>query len=154
MELESVDIEHQSKEEINKNFIQQLVSSEALIDKNVDNSEYILGSQTYQLPRLFSGKILLELCNSSWTRSKNAKEDVQPYLRGCKWSPDGTCCLSVVNNDGVHVTELPRDLYEGSVTSSRMIDILDSVIHVKEAGLIYDFCWYPGMNSANPETCW
>ncbi|KAJ0176025.1 hypothetical protein K1T71_008199 [Dendrolimus kikuchii] len=34
-----------------------------------------------------------------------------------------------------------------------MIDILDSVIHVKEAGLVYDFCWYPSMNSAYPETC-
>ncbi|OWR47892.1 hypothetical protein KGM_206702 [Danaus plexippus plexippus] len=107
----------------------------------------------FTYPTLFSSKSLVELCNSSWSRSQNAKQNVQPYLRGCKWSPDGTCCLTVVNNDGVHVTELPRDLYSGSISPDRTINILDSVIHVKEAGLVYDFCWYPGMNSSIPETC-
>ncbi|XP_046967811.1 telomerase Cajal body protein 1 homolog [Vanessa cardui] len=107
----------------------------------------------YQYPKLFSSKTLLELCNSSWSCSYKAKNNIQPYLRGCKWSPDGTCCLTVVNNDGVHVTELPKDLYFGSVNPERKIDVLDSVIHVKEAGLVYDFCWYPGMNSNVPETC-
>lgn len=109
----------------------------------------------YEYPKLFNSKTLLELCYSSaGVPALKSKEDVQPYLRGCKWSPDGTCCLSVVNNDGVHVTELPRDLYSGSVDSKRKIDVLDPVIHVKECGLIYDFCWYPGMNSSIPESCW
>ncbi|XP_050344417.1 telomerase Cajal body protein 1 homolog [Nymphalis io] len=107
----------------------------------------------FQYPKLFSSKTLLELCNSSWSRSCRAKNNIQPYLRGCKWSPDGTCCLTVVNNDGVHITELPKDLYFGSVHPERTIDVLESVIHVKEAGLVYDFCWYPGMNSNVPETC-
>ncbi|XP_052749562.1 telomerase Cajal body protein 1 homolog [Galleria mellonella] len=107
----------------------------------------------FEYPSLFPNRTLLELCSSSWSRSPKTKQNVQPYLRGCKWSPDGTCCLSVVNNDGVHVTELPRDLYSGSVTADRTIDVLDSIIHVKEAGLVYDFCWYPGMNSNIPETC-
>lgn len=108
----------------------------------------------YQYPNLFSSKTLIELSNSTWSRSRKARGDVQPYLRGCKWSPDGTCCLTVVNNDGMHVTELSRDLYSGNVSSDRIIDVMDSVIHVKEAGLIYDFCWYPGMNSEVPESCW
>lgn len=115
--------------------------------------EEIVEQTQFQYPSIFSGKTLLELCNSSWSRAPKAENDVQPYLRGCKWSPDGTCCLTVVNNDGVHVTELPRDLYDGDVTTHRAIDILGSVIHVKEAGLVYDFCWYPGMNSSCPETC-
>ncbi|XP_049875134.1 telomerase Cajal body protein 1 homolog [Pectinophora gossypiella] len=123
-----------------------------------DNMEDVADVNTedrscYQYPTLFMSKTLLELCNSSWTRAPKAKEDVQPYLRGCKWSPDGTCCLSVVNNDGVHITELPRDLYTESASPDRNIDILESVVHVKEAGLIYDFCWFPGMNSHFPETC-
>ncbi|CAG4946052.1 unnamed protein product [Parnassius apollo] len=116
---------------------------------NITSNENTL----HELPTLFSSKTLLELCCSSWSQSASAKVDVQPYLRGCEWSPDGTCCMSVVNNDGVHITELPRDLYSGSVDSSRTIDVLDSVIHVKESGLIYDFCWYPAMNSSIPETC-
>lgn len=108
---------------------------------------------SYEFPALFPSRTLIELSNSSWSRSVRARDEIQPYLRGCKWSPDGTCCLSVVNNDGVHVTELPRDLYEGTVSSDRLIDVLDSVIHVKESGLVYDFCWYPGMNSSVPESC-
>ncbi|CAH0400214.1 unnamed protein product [Chilo suppressalis] len=107
----------------------------------------------YQYPALFTSKTLLELCSSSWSRSQKAQDDIQPYLRGCKWSPDGTCCLSVVNNDGVHLTELPRDLYSNSPAPNRTIDILDSIVHIKEAGLVYDYCWYPGMNSNLPESC-
>lgn len=116
-------------------------------------AEEISEQSQFQYPSIFCGKTLLELCNSSWSRAPKAKNNVQPYLRGCKWSPDGTCCLTVVNNDGMHVAELPRDLYDGDVMGNRSVDILGSVIHVKEAGLIYDFCWYPGMNSTCPETC-
>lgn len=119
-------------------------------EEPVENVEAV----TYQFPALFANQTLIELSNSSWSRSAQARDEVQPYLRGCKWSPDGTCCLSVVNNDGVHITELPRDLYEGSVRTERIIDVLGSVIHVKECGLVYDFCWYPGMNSSIPESCW
>lgn len=122
-------------------------------NSNIESIESYEAS-LFQYPRLFSNKTLVELCNSSWSPSNRARNEVQPYLRGCKWSPDGTCCLTVVNNDGVHVTELPKDLYTGSVHPERTIDILDSVIHVKEAGLVYDFCWYPGMNSHVPESCW
>lgn len=117
--------------------------------EQIQNAETV----SFQFPALFTSQTLLELSNSTWCRSKRARDDVQPYLRGCKWSPDGTCCLSVINNDGVHVTELPRDLYEGTVKTDRLIDVLDSVIHVKECGLVYDFCWYPGMNSSVPESC-
>ncbi|XP_063828434.1 telomerase Cajal body protein 1 homolog [Ostrinia nubilalis] len=123
-------------------------------DKPPEPTEENLGAaRVFEYPTLFAGKTLLELCSSSWSRSYKAKNDVQPYLRGCKWSPDGTCCLTVVNNDGMHLCELPRDLYEDTPTYNRTINILDSVIHVKEAGMIYDFCWYPGMNSGYPETC-
>lgn len=144
--MEEVSMETEA-EELNK---QQEVNS------SIENLEQITETEqnVFQYPTLFTSKTLLELCNSSWTRAPKAKEEVQPYLRGCKWSPDGTCCLSVVNNDGVHITELPRDLYSGAAAKDRTIDVLDSVIHVKECGLIYDFCWYPGMNSGIPESCW
>lgn len=105
-------------------------------------------------PRTFKDDCLIELCVSSWyplTRDGNK----QTYLRGCKWSPDGTCCLTVINNGGIQVLELPRDLYQGDeISETRSIDVLDSVIKLPESGMIYDFCWYPGMNSLVPESCW
>lgn len=138
--------------------MEELISMD-VIDNCLEKSDEIVNDDTSNgdtiAPRkLFSCDTLLELSKSSWSRSVNTKNDIQPYLRGCKWSPDGTCCLCVVNNDGVHIIELPRDLYYDSISTDRSIDILNSVIHVKESGLVYDFCWYPGMNSSLPETCW
>ncbi|CAG4953097.1 unnamed protein product [Colias eurytheme] len=123
-----------------------------LSTSDTENVEYSAES-LFTYPGLFTSKTLVELCSASWSRSPKVTHDIQPYLRGCKWSPDGTCCLCVVNNDGVHVMELPRDLYSGDVTADRTIDVLEPVIHIKEAGLVYDFCWYPGMNSGVPESC-
>lgn len=102
--------------------------------------------------RLFEDSSLTELGCSSWSSSK---ENDQPYCRGCSISPDGACCLVVVHCDGIHLIELDGQLLCGEEPSTdRKIDILDSVIHSKESGLVYDFCWYPGMDSALPETCW
>ncbi|CAH0563950.1 unnamed protein product [Brassicogethes aeneus] len=94
-------------------------------------------------------KTALELARSQWPNYSD-----QHYLRGCKWSPDGTCLLTVVRGAGMHVMELPSDLYQGeSMLTSRPISPLNPAVSVPENGLIYDFCWYPGMNSANPATC-
>lgn len=40
----------------------------------------------------FKEKVIVEVSRLSWG-SRN-------YLRGCQWSPDGTCCLTAVNGDG------------------------------------------------------
>ncbi|CAH2011077.1 unnamed protein product [Acanthoscelides obtectus] len=91
----------------------------------------------------------LELARCQWPNY-----DDQHYLKGCKWSPDGTCLLTVVRGAGMHVMELPSDLYTGdTILTSRPITGLSPAVSVPEGGLIYDYCWYPGMNSANPATC-
>lgn len=95
-------------------------------------------------------KTALELGRSQWPNY-----DDQHYLRGCKWSPDGTCLLTIVRGAGMHVMELPMDLYTGdTLLTSRPIVPLAPAVSVPETGLVYDYCWYPGMNSANPATCW
>lgn len=99
----------------------------------------------------FHNKSVCELSRYSWTGSQTN----QRYLKGCHWSPDGTCILTAVNGEGMHVVELPRDLYAEEVpTGERPVDILESAVHIKEAGIVYDFCWYPLMNSGQPNTCW
>lgn len=123
-------------------------------DADLQKSEISENQINYIYPPLFTTKTLLELCNSSWCRPLKDRHGIQPYSRGCKWSPDGTCCLTVVNNDGMQIMELPKDLYEGPISANRIIDVLDPVIHVKEAGLVYDFCWFPAMNSGDPVSCW
>lgn len=92
----------------------------------------------------------IELARSQWPNDSD-----QHYLRGCKWSPDGTCLLTAVRGAGMHLMELPRDLYTGdSVVNTRPIVQLNPAVSVPESGLIYDYCWYPGMNSSDPDTSW
>lgn len=63
--------------------------------------------------------------------------------------------LFTVNGDGMHVIELPSDLYAAeAITDDRPLDVLQSAVHIKEGGTVYDYCWYPFMNSSNPQSCW
>lgn len=89
-----------------------------------------------------------EIGRCSW--DKAAKQN---YVRGCLWSPDGSCVLTTANNDGMHVFELPADMYEAQeVSPQRPVNLLDSAVHVRETTLVYDYKWYPGMHSSMPET--
>ncbi|CAH1098569.1 unnamed protein product [Psylliodes chrysocephalus] len=106
-------------------------------------------TSTFQYAEYNFENSALELARAQWPNY-----DDQHYLKGCKWSPDGTCLLTVVRGAGMHVMELPSDLYSGdTVRTSRPIVPLAPAVSVPEAGLIYDYCWYPGMNSSNPATC-
>lgn len=98
--------------------------------------------------KYFAHHSLLELSRYSWGTRK------QHYLNGCQFSPDGTCLLTSVNGDGMHVVELPRDLYiADALQFDRPLDILQTAVFVKNGGTVYDYCWYPFMNSQAPETC-
>ncbi|XP_065356625.1 telomerase Cajal body protein 1 homolog [Calliphora vicina] len=78
----------------------------------------------------------------------------QQYTKGCLWSPDGTCLLVPVHLDGMHIVELPTDLYTvQELNVDRCLSDLTSAVHVKEGGTVYDCCWYPYMNSSDPVTC-
>lgn len=95
-------------------------------------------------------KSALELGRIVWPNYED-----QHYLKGCYWSPDGTCLLTVVRGAGMHICELPTDLYSADVMlTSRPVTPLSPAVSVPEQGLIYDVCWYPGMNSSLPATCW
>lgn len=69
---------------------------------------------------------IVELSRYSWGSNE------QKYLRGCLFSPDGTCILTTVNKDGMHVIELPLTLYENeSVSADRPLDVLTTAVHVR-----------------------
>ncbi|XP_031621676.1 telomerase Cajal body protein 1 homolog [Contarinia nasturtii] len=54
----------------------------------------------------------------------------------------------------MHVFETPRDLYEAeSISPERPLNCLESVVHVNEGGIVYDYCWFPLMNSNDAATC-
>ncbi|XP_011294417.2 telomerase Cajal body protein 1 homolog isoform X1 [Musca domestica] len=93
---------------------------------------------------------LVELGRRLWPST----EQKQCYTKGCLWSPDGTCLLVPVHMDGMHVLELPTDLYTTQeLNAKRELSPLNTAVHVKEGGMVYDCCWYPFMASTDPATC-
>ncbi|XP_058825937.1 telomerase Cajal body protein 1 homolog [Topomyia yanbarensis] len=113
-----------------------------------DSGDSPISKHTSYEQDYFQSMTVCEIGRCSW--DKVAKQN---YVRGCLWSPDGTCVLAAVNNDGMHVFELPSDMYAAQeVSPERPVQLLDAPVHVRESTLVYDYKWYPGMNSAMPET--
>jgi len=83
------------------------------------------------------------------------KSDFQPkcfgqvtfdtYTRGCKWSPDGLCILTLSDDNRLKIFDTPsHEVDSGS---------LQAAVTMKEAETVYDFQWFPLMDSNKPETC-
>jgi WD40 repeat protein len=52
------------------------------------------------------------------------------------------------------VFELPQDLYnKEEISTERDINLMKPVISIKSVGNVYDFCWYPLLNSMDADTC-
>ncbi|CAF0876145.1 unnamed protein product [Adineta ricciae] len=68
------------------------------------------------------------------------------FLKGCKWSPDGLCLLTNSDDHQLRVFEIPCDRLPSN-------EDINAVLHLKEPELIYDFQWYPYMDSNQSDTC-
>ncbi|KAL7060720.1 hypothetical protein AAHC03_09424 [Spirometra sp. Aus1] len=80
------------------------------------------------------------------------------YLRGCLWSPDGTCLLTNSCDNIFRMFEFPPALTPNPMdydleSNSMEPDTLPAVLWMREPELIYDFCWFPGMKTTDPITC-
>eukprot|EP00308_Calcidiscus_leptoporus_P009166 CAMPEP_0119374216 /NCGR_PEP_ID=MMETSP1334-20130426/30008_1 /TAXON_ID=127549 /ORGANISM="Calcidiscus leptoporus, Strain RCC1130" /LENGTH=462 /DNA_ID=CAMNT_0007392223 /DNA_START=78 /DNA_END=1466 /DNA_ORIENTATION=- len=75
-------------------------------------------------------------------------------LKGVKWSPDGACLLTASEDQKLRLFELPQSTVQGQVDSGEhATGELRSTLCVNEGDSIYDYCWYPLMDSAAPVTC-
>ncbi len=74
------------------------------------------------------------------------------YLFGCKWSPDATCVLACSSESVMRVFEVERwSLYPG--TSATAPDAGAAAVTCRAAETVFDYCWFPKMSSALPESC-
>ncbi|XP_073823262.1 uncharacterized protein isoform X2 [Musca autumnalis] len=164
-----------SKTEANKNMFQHLQPSDKTVDKeasidvdvsmedeniteveqsvDIAQDSYIDAEDSSPLLPDENGFFkypLVELGRRLWPST----EQKQCYTKGCLWSPDGTCLLVPVHMDGMHVLELPTDLYTTQeLNAKRELSPLASAVHVKEGDMVYDCSWYPFMSSTDPATC-
>ncbi|XP_077169858.1 telomerase Cajal body protein 1 [Paroedura picta] len=88
-----------------------------------------------------------QLLTGSWAEYGHIPEN---FLKGCKWAPDGTCLLTNSADNCLRIYNLPAELYGrewGTVAE------MSPVLRMVEGDTIYDYCWFPLMSSADPQTC-
>ncbi|XP_069570277.1 telomerase Cajal body protein 1 [Brachyistius frenatus] len=97
-----------------------------------------LGLDFTQNPQMLTG---------SWTEYSNLPEN---YLKGCKWAPDGSCILTNSADNVLRVYNLPPEIYSYNWD---LLPEMSPVLRMAEGDTVYDYCWYPKMNSLEPDTC-
>nr|CDS28266.1 WD repeat containing antisense to TP53 [Hymenolepis microstoma] len=71
------------------------------------------------------------------------------YLRGCKWSPDGSCLLTQSFDNTFRLFEFDQADFENDFLASEPTP----KFRIEENYPVLDYCWYPFMNSNNDLTC-
>ncbi|KAF8565419.1 Telomerase Cajal body protein 1 [Paragonimus westermani] len=79
---------------------------------------------------------------------------IENYLRGCLWSPDGSCILTNSRDNVLRLFNLPTVLLmTRSEPGGSEIEEMHAVLSMRENELVYDYAWYPKMHSSDPATC-
>ncbi|KAM7530718.1 hypothetical protein LguiB_034128 [Lonicera macranthoides] len=77
------------------------------------------------------------------------------FLKGLKWSPDGSCFLTAADDNTLRVFALPDDESGSDVNACSVAANADSYnanLVLSEGESVYDYCWYPYMSAADPVT--
>ncbi|CAN8231142.1 unnamed protein product [Cochlearia groenlandica] len=89
--------------------------------------------------------------------SKQFRDSKNPnnFLKGLKWSPDGSCFLSSSEDNTLSLFYTPQD---GGDSNGYGVPIPEedsygASLLVNEGESVYDFCWYPYMSVSDPLTC-
>ncbi|XP_010771548.1 telomerase Cajal body protein 1 [Notothenia coriiceps] len=88
-----------------------------------------------------------QMLTGSCTEFSNLPEN---YLKGCKWAPDGSCILTNSADNVLRVYNLPPEIYSYNWD---LLPEMSPVLRMAEGDTIYDYCWYPKMNSLDADTC-
>lgn len=72
------------------------------------------------------------------------------FLKGCKWAPDGSCVLTCSDDNVLRLFDLPAALC-GPPRGPQ--PDLAPALRVPGGDTVYDYAWYPRMDSNLPHTC-
>ncbi|KAJ0985739.1 hypothetical protein J5N97_004095 [Dioscorea zingiberensis] len=72
------------------------------------------------------------------------------FFKGVKWSPDGSCFLTSSDDNTIRLFHLPEEASYIDQPASDNQDSYTSTLIVKEAEMVYDYCWYPYMCASDP----
>ncbi|XP_033637703.1 telomerase Cajal body protein 1-like [Asterias rubens] len=109
-------------------------------EMNVAEEQYLVSLDFKQVPYQLTG---------AWQEFQHSASN---FLKGCKWSPDGSCLVTNSDDNILRLFNLPPEVYS-STWQDGNIPEMTSVLNIHEGELIYDYAWFPGMRSYEPETC-
>ncbi|KAF5728641.1 telomerase Cajal body protein 1 [Tripterygium wilfordii] len=84
-----------------------------------------------------------------------AAKNPNNFLKGVKWSPDGSCFLTSSEDNNLRLFGLPDSGSGYDADTSNLAaeeDSYDAYLVVDGGESIYDFCWYPYMSASDPVT--
>lgn len=99
-----------------------------------------------EIPRKLAESTKEYACSDSKSTFKNN------FLKGVKWAPDGSCLATNSDDHTLRIINLPSQLCSYPMNFDDISE-LKADLKMKESEIIYDFAWYPTMNSLNPNTC-
>ncbi|XP_077986818.1 telomerase Cajal body protein 1-like [Glandiceps talaboti] len=112
-----------------------------------DKDDYMDYQQTGTSPYGYDFNGIPIQLTGAW---QSFEETQSNFLKGCKWSPDGSCILTNSDDDRLRLFNLPTEIYEGQYMD---IPEMTSALTTVVGELVYDYTWYPLMNSTDPTTC-
>ncbi|CAH1448409.1 unnamed protein product [Lactuca virosa] len=91
-----------------------------------------------------------------FSRHFRASSNPNNFLKGVKWSPDGSCFLTSSDENTLSLFTLPdydNCTDEKACSSAAIEDSFPASLALTEGEAIYDYCWYPYMSASDPVSC-
>ncbi|KAG0547685.1 hypothetical protein BDA96_01G101900 [Sorghum bicolor] len=89
--------------------------------------------------------------------SSGSNSGGENFLKGVKWSPDGSSFLTSSDDNSLRLFYLPEEAYSAAEPVADAAvggeDSYGAFLQVNEGEPVYDFCWYPCMSLSDPATC-
>nr|CBB36479.1 Oryza sativa protein similar to guanine nucleotide binding protein AAP03425 [Saccharum hybrid cultivar R570] len=89
--------------------------------------------------------------------TSSGSNSVENFLKGVKWSPDGSSFLTSSDDNSLRLFYLPEEAYSAAEPVAEAAvggeDSYGAFLQVNEGEPVYDFCWYPCMSLSDPATC-
>ncbi|KAL8192514.1 hypothetical protein R6Q57_027699 [Mikania cordata] len=82
-----------------------------------------------------------------------ASSNPNNFLKGVKWSPDGSCFLTSSDDNTLSLFTLPGYENYNVSSSAASEDSFPANLAITEGEAIYDYCWYPYMSASDPVSC-
>ncbi|CAH8444916.1 unnamed protein product [Schistosoma turkestanicum] len=144
----------QNSVQVNNSLQTDTESENECTNVQVDESENMVALECQKVNWVYSSPKVIACADSEFQLSENLPLS-NNYLRGCLWSPDGSCILTNSHDNILRLFNLPPSILEnnGEEPSLFRPEEMKSVLMMHEKELIYDYCWYPLMCSADPVSC-